>query len=92
MGGANGCQELGSFLAVCLCVLVGSGFDGFGSESMLCVAMPTIRVPFMGRPAFTFIGQDKARIIVAGKEENEKEKSSRIIGSFFSFTWVLLTL
>ena len=41
----------------------------------------------MGRPAFPFIGQGKAWIIVEGKEENEKEKkSSRIAGSFFSFT------
>ena len=39
----------------------------------------------MGRPAFPFIGQGKARVTVEGKGENEKEKkSSRIIGSFFS--------
>ena len=46
-------------------------------------------VAFMGRPAFPFIGQGKARITVEEKEENEKEKkSSRIAGSFFSFTRV----
>ena len=46
----------------------------------------------MGRPAFPFIGQGKARFTVEGKEENEKEKkSSRIVGSF-SFTWVPPTL
>ena len=47
----------------------------------------------MGRPAFPFIGQEKVRVIVEGKEEDEKEKkSSRIVGSFFSITWVPLTL
>ena len=47
----------------------------------------------MGRPAFPFIGQGKAWVIVEEKEENEKEKkSSRIIGSFFSFMRVPLTL
>ena len=47
----------------------------------------------MGRPAFSFIGQEKARVTVEGKEENEKEKkSSRIVGSFFNFTRVLPTL
>ena len=47
----------------------------------------------MGRPAFPFIGQEKARVIVEGKEENEKEKkSSRIVGSFFPFTRVPPTL
>ena len=52
-----------------------------------------VRVPFIGRPAFSFIGQGNARVIVEGKEENEKEKkSSRIAKSFFSFTWVPLTL
>ena len=79
---------LGRFLAVCLCVLIGSVFNGFQSESMRCVAMP-----LMGRPAFPFIGQGKAWVIVEGKEENEKEKkSSRIAGSFFSFMRVLPTL
>ena len=52
-----------------------------------------VRVPFMGRPAFPFIGQGKARVTVEGKKEDEKEKkSSRIVGSFFSFTWVPPTL
>ena len=52
-----------------------------------------IQVPFIGCPAFPFIGQGKAWVIAEGKEENEKEKkSSRIIGSFFSFMQVPLTL
>ena len=52
-----------------------------------------VRVPFMGRPAFPFIGQGKARVTVEGKEENENEKkSSRIAVSFFSFTRVPPTL
>jgi len=47
----------------------------------------------MGCPAFPFIGQGKAHVIVEGKEENEKEKkSSRMVGSFFPFTWVPLNL
>ena len=55
---------------------------------MRCIAMP-----FMGRPAFPFIGQEKAQVIVEGKEEDEKEKkSSRITGSFFSFMRVPPTL
>ena len=31
--GANGCRELDHLLAMCLCVLIGSGFDGFESPS-----------------------------------------------------------
>ena len=49
--GANGCRELGGFPIVFLCVLISSGFDGFESELMQCVAMH-----LMGRPAFPFIG------------------------------------
>ena len=52
-----------------------------------------VRVPFMGHPAFPFIGQGKAWVIVEGKEENEKEKkSSRIAGSFFFFMRVPPTM
>ena len=32
--GVNGCRELDCFSAMCLCVLVGLGFDGFESELM----------------------------------------------------------
>ena len=47
----------------------------------------------MERPAFSFIGQGKIRVIVEGKGENKNEKkSSRIVGSFFSFTRVMPTL
>ena len=85
--GENGCRELGRFPVVCLCVLIGSGFDGFESQLMRCVAMP-----HMARPTFSFIGQGKARVTVEEKEEDEKEKkSSRIVGSFF-FTWVPPTI
>ena len=80
--GVNDCRELGRFLAMCLCVLIGLGFDGFKSKLMRCVVMH-----LMGCSAFPFIGQGKARVIVEGKEENEKEKKySRIAGSFFSHT------
>ena len=86
--GANGCRDLGGFPIVCLCVLTGLRFDGFKSELMRCVVMP-----LMGRPTFPFIGQGKAQITVEEKEENEKEKkSSKIAGSFFSFTRVPPTL
>ena len=41
---------------------------------------------FMGRHAFPFIGQGKARVIAEEKEKNEREKkASRVTGSFFSF-------
>ena len=49
----------------------------------------------MGRPAFPFIGQGKARVIEEEKEKNERErerKASRIAGSFFSFMRVPPTL
>ena len=81
-------RSLPGFPVVCLCVLISSGFDGFESQLMRCVAMP-----HMARPTFSFIGQGKARVTVEEKEENEKEKKSyRIAGSFFSFMRVLPTL
>ena len=85
----NGCRELDRRFAACL------GFDGsIGSESdglMQCVAI-VCSMPLVGRPAFPFIGQGKARVTVKGKGENEKEKmSSKIVGSF-SFTQVPPTL
>ena len=90
--GANecreGCRELGRFSAVCLCVLIGSGFQWIQVriDVMCCDAS-------YGMPCFPFISQGKAWVIVDGKEENEKEKkSSRIVGSFFSFMRVSLTL
>ena len=86
MRGANWCRKLGRFLAVCLCVLVGLGFDGFESQLMRCVAMI-----LLGRPTFPFIGQGKARVIVEGKEEDEEKKSFKIAKSF-SFMWVPTTL
>ena len=70
MRGANGCRELGRFSAVCLCVLIGLGFDGFESELMRCVAMS-----LMGRPTFPFIGQGKAWVTV------DEERRTRGRGS-----------
>ena len=49
-------------------------------------------VPFMGCPAFPFIGQGKARVTVKEKEKEKEKKSYRIVGSFFSFTQVSPTL
>ena len=43
-------------------------------------------------PYFPFLGQGKAWVTVEGKEEDEKEESSRIAGSFFYFMWVPPTL
>ena len=68
MGGTNGCREQDRCLAAC------SGFDGsigFESDgSMRCVAI-VFSMPLVGRPAFPFIGQRKARVIV------EEEKRTR---------------
>ena len=48
---------------------------------------------FMGRPAFPFIGEGKARVIEEEKEKNEREKkASRVAGSFSSFMRVPLIL
>ena len=70
-------RSLPSYVLVC--------FDRFRVQWVL--------VPFMDRPAFPFIGQGKVRVIVEGKEENEKEKkSTRIARSFFSFMRVPPTL
>ena len=44
-------------------------------------------------PASPFIGEGKAQVTKEEKEEDEKvKKSFRIVGSFFSFTWVPPTL
>ena len=60
---------------------------------LLCSDLPPIS-PFMGRPAFPFIGHGKAWVIVEEKEKNERErekkkKAARTIGSFFTFMRVL---
>ena len=47
----------------------------------------------MRRPASPFIDEGKARVTDEEKEKNErKKKASRVIGSFFSFMRVPLTL
>ena len=49
----------------------------------------------MGRPAFPFIGEGKARVTEEEKEKNERErekKASRVTGSFFSFMRVPLII
>ena len=77
------------------CVLVCSNRFGvrFRIGVMCSDAIDSSPVFFMGRPAFPFIGQRKARVTVEGKEENEKERaSSKFTESFFSFTRVPLTL
>ena len=81
MEGTNGCREHDRCSAMCLGFGGSIGFESDGS-------MPLVRCP-----AFSFIGQEKARVIVERKGKNEKEKkSSRIAGSFISFTRVPLTL
>ena len=90
----NGCRELGCCSAVCLCcVLVGLRFDGF---VMVRSGLASIdRSPDHLREAscFPFYRPKESMGYSGGREENEREKkSSRIVGSFFSFMWVLLTL
>ena len=47
----------------------------------------------MGRPAFPFIGEGKARVTEEEKEKNEREKNAfRVVGSFFSFMRVMSIL
>ena len=59
----------------------------------MCSDVGSGSIPLMGHPAFPFIGQGKAGVTAKEKEGKEKEKkSSRIDGSFFSFTWVPPTL
>ena len=49
--------------------------------------------PFMGHPAFPFIGEGKAWVIEEEKEKNKREKKAfRVVGSFFSFMRVPLIL
>ena len=77
----------------------GSEVSGGRSKRVLRARLPLSRVlvscflcpdpPFMGRPAFPFIGEGKARVTEEKKEKNEREKkASRVAGSFFSFMLV----
>ena len=61
--------------------------------SRSCIFYLLIRSPWLGRPAFPFIGEGKARVTAEEKEKNKREKkASRIAGSFFSYMRVLLIL
>ena len=42
----------------------------------------------MGRPASTFIGEEKARVIEKKKEKNEREKKASRVAESFSFMQV----
>ena len=53
--------------------------------SCSCVFYLVVRPPFMGRATSPFIGEGKARVTAEENEKNEREKASRIAGSFFSF-------
>jgi len=60
--------------AVCLCcVLVGSRFDGF---VMVRSGLASIdrSIPFVGRPAFPFIGQGKAQVTAKGKRRTRESR------------------
>ena len=74
--GVKGCLELGCCSYVYL-DQIGSGLD---------------QILFMECPAFTFIGQGKARVTAEEKRRNEREESFRIAGSFLSFMRVPPTL
>ena len=80
--GANGCRELSRFPAMCLCVLISSGLDGFESKSMRCVAIDS---PPRGTPCFPFYRPRESIGYSGGRGENERKKSFRIVGSFFSY-------
>ena len=77
----NGCRELSYCSVVCLCcVLVGLRFDGF---VMVRSGLASIdrSIPFVGRPAFPFIGQGKARVTAEGKRRTrESRRPSRSQG------------
>ena len=63
------------------------------SYRALVFQIPRVQTPFMGCPAFPFIGEGKARIIEEEKVKNKTEKkASRVAGSFFSFMRVPLIL
>ena len=89
MEGMNGCRELDHCLAAC------SGFGGsigFESDgSMRCVAI-TCLMPPNGTPCFPFYRPSESMGYSGGKEENERKKSFRITGSFFSSMRVLLIM
>ena len=63
------------------------------SCSCVQISVSRSRSPFMGRPASPFIGEGKTWVIEEENEKNEREKkTSRAVGSFFSFMWVPLIL
>ena len=68
----NGCRELGCCSVVC------SGFDElirFESPMVCCDEFRSlVRYPIMGRPAFPFIGQGKARVTAGEKGESGGEE------------------
>ena len=80
----------------------GSQVSGGRSEWMLRARLSLSRVlvscscvpilPNSGRPASPFICEGKAWVTEEEKEKNEREKASRVAGSFFSLMRVLLIL
>ena len=72
---------LSRVLVSCSCVFI------------LWFGLVRIWIPFMGRPAFLFRGEGKARVTAEEKEKNKRgKKASKIAGSFFSFIRVSLIL
>ena len=61
-----------------------------GSSVMCCDAH--VFDPLSGVPCFPFYRPRESTSYSGGKEENERKKSVRIAGSFFSFMRVPLTL
>ena len=87
--GTNGCLELDCCLATCPGVGGSIGFESDGS--IRCVAIVGTMPP-NGTPCFPFYRPSESMGYSGGKEENERKKSFRIVGSFSTFMWVPLTL
>ena len=57
--------------------------------SRMLISCSCVQIPFHGAPCLPFIGEGKARVTEEEKEKNEREKkTSRVVGSFFSFMQV----
>ena len=63
-----------------------------GSRSDFGGTVQLDQIPFMGCPAFPFIGQGKVWVTAEEKEKNEREKKAARTAGSLSFMWVLTIL